>query len=223
MNTQAPVKNIDLEKFLVRANAIIKRVGYVSNADAKSSDKRSTGSLALEWADDMKPREIRELTFDGTDKALAKEVAEWMAQIDTSTLTSKDYLWNLRLIGEIKTVNEKSAGYAASAIAAYEREKNKSADDKNSLQELHKAYGAAGAKIAPTTVIYLGKSQFNSRFGLCHKYQFSDAHGHKLVWMTSTELGDLKQGNAYTLEGTVKEYNSFKGKHECQITRAKVS
>lgn len=223
MNTQTAEKTVDLEKFLVRASAIIKVLGYVSNSDVRDTNKKSTAMLALEWASDFKPREIMNFTFDFSDKATAKKVAEWMAGIDTSHIASEDYLYHLAMIGGIKLVNERSMGYAASAIGAFEKEKNKISSDNSSLEDLQKIFGQVGTKLQAITVIFIGKSQFDSKFGICHKYQFEDGAGHKLTWMTSTELTELKQGNAYSLSGTIKEYSSYRGKHECQVTRAKVT
>lgn len=222
MNTATTLRAVDLEKFLIRASAIIKALGYVSKADAEKENKSSTAALALDWADDNKPKEIMAVTFDSSDKVIGKEVAEWMAGIDTSHLASKDYLFNLAHIGVTKTVTERTMGYAASAIGAFERDKNKGAEEKNSLDEFAAIYGNPGAKIKGITLIYVGKSQFDSRFGLCHKYQFQDGAGRKLVWMTSTELTNLIQGTAYTVQGTVKKYNTYKGRHECEITRATI-
>lgn len=222
MNTQTAEKTVELEKFLVRASAIIKALGYVSNSDVKGTDKKSTAMLALAWADDSKPKEIMNITFDYSDKVTGKEVAEWMGKIDTSHIASQDYMFSLANIGITKTVTERNAGYAASAIKAFEKEKNKISSNNSSLEDLKKVFGAVGAKLQPTTVIFIGKSQFDSRFGICHKYQFEDGSGRKLTWMTSTELTELKQGNAYSLSGTIKEYSSYREKHECQVTRAKV-
>lgn len=222
MNTQTAITTVELEKFLVRASALIKALGYVSNGDVKGTDKKSTAMLALEWANDSKPREIMAITFDFSDKATGKEVAEWMAGIDTSHIASKDYLFNLAHIGVTKTVTERTAGYAASAIQAFEKEKNKSSDEKQGLADFAAALGNPGGKIQGIKVIFVGKSQFDSRFGLCHKYQFEDGAGRKITWMTSKELTHLVQGNAYALDAKIKEYNSYKGRHECQITHATV-
>jgi len=222
MNTAATLKAVELEKFLVRASAISKALGYVSNSEVKGTDKKSTAMLALDWADDFKPTEIMSLTFDYSDKVVGKEVAEWMAGIDTSHIAADSYLFNLAHIGVTKTVTERTMGYAASAIKAFEKEKNKGAEEKISLNEIANSLGNPGTKLQGIKVIFVGKSQFDSRFGVCHKYQFENGAGHKIVWMTSTELTNLIQGSAYTLEGTIKEYSTYRGKHECQVTRAKV-
>lgn len=222
MNTQTAVKSVDLEKFLVRASAIIKALGYVSNSDVKGTDKKSTAQLALEWADDTKPKEIMAVAFDFTDKVTGKEVAEWMAGIDTSHIASDSYMFNLANIGVTKTVTERNAGYAASAINAMAKDKAKSADTKKGIEEFAAAFGVVGQKIQGIKVIFIGKSQFDSRFGVCHKYEFADSMARKITWMTATDIGELQQGFAYTLEGTIKEFSAYRGVNECQITRAKV-
>lgn len=223
MNTQTATPTVDLEKFLIRASAIIKVQGYVSNADAKAADKKSTGALALAWADDNKLKEIQSVTFDWSDKAIGKAVAEWMAGLyGNPAYLATDYMGKLAEIGHRGLVEERTMGYAASAIGAFEREKNKSADEKNSLQEFSAVYGPVGAKIKDITVLFVGRSQFDSRYGLCYKYQFQDGAGRKLTWLTSSELNNLNQGYAYTLEGTVKEYSNYRGVYECQVTRAKL-
>ncbi len=238
MNTQTTVKSVDLEKFLVRASAIIKALGYVSNSDVKGTDKKSTAQLALDWADDIKPKEIMAIAFDWDDKQTSREVVEWLGQenlgkkvITTAKYQGEvwcapalcdEYLVKLFFIGKSGIVTDKTAGYAASAIGAMAREKAKGEDTKKGLEEFSAAFGVVGAKIQGIKVIFIGKSQFDSRFGLCHKYEFADSMARKITWMTSTELTALVQGNAYTLEGTIKDYSTYKGKHECQITRAKV-
>jgi hypothetical protein len=223
MNTQTAIKSVDLEKFLVRASAIIKAIGYVSNSEVKYTDKKSTAMLALEWADDMKPREIISLTFDSSDKITGKEVAEWMKSLDSSKYPIKDYMHNLAYIGFSGLVTEQMAGYAASAIKAFEKEKTKGADVKQGSTEMAAALGQVGTKIYGIKVVYVAKSQFDSRFGVCHKYQFESVVGnHKITWMTSTDLPNLTIGSSFTLDGTIKEYSTYRGKHECQVTRAKL-
>lgn len=219
MNTATTLRAVDLEKFLTSASAIVKALGYVSKTDAEKLNKTATAELAIEWADDNKPKEIMAITFDSSDKVTAQEVAKWMAEIDTSHLSNRDYMFNLAHVGVTKTVTDRTAGYAASAIGAFEREKAKGAQDKSSLDEFAAVYGNPGAKFRGITVLFTGKSQFDSRFGLCHKYQFEDAKGRKLVWMTSTELNTLNQGHAYNISATVKKYSTYKGSHSCEITR----
>lgn len=222
MNTQTTLKTVELEKFLVRASAIIKALGYVSNSEVKDTDKKSTAMLALDWADDFKPKEIMAVTFDYTDKVTAKEVAGWMAGIDTSHIANTEYLFHLANIGVTKTVTERTMGYAASAIKAFEKEKNKNSEESKGLEEFAAALGKVGGKLQGIKAIFTGKSQFDSQYGVCHKYQFEDGAGRKITWMTSTELTALVQGTVYTLEGTIKKFSTYRGKQECQITRAKV-
>jgi len=223
MNTQTTVRAVDLEKFLVRASAIIKALGYVSNSEVKGTDRQSTAMLAFEWADDNRPNEIKHLAFDYTDKVTGKEVAEWLNSLfDEKIANATEYMQTLAAIGHVKIVNEKMMGYAASAIKAFEKEKNKGTEEKNSLQDMMAALGNPGTKLQGIQVKFVAKSQFDSRFGICHKYQFEDGAGHKITWMTSTEFTHLVQGTVYTLEGTIKEYSTYKSRHECQVTRAKV-
>lgn len=223
MNTTVTtVRSVDLEKFLVRVSAIVKALGYVSNSEVKGTDKKSTAMLAFEWADDNKPKEIQAVTFDFADKTTGKDVAEWLGGLMSIPQTN-DYMMNLAAIGHVGVVLEKNMGYAASAIKAFEKEKGKSEESQQGLEGMMKTLGAVGSKIFGIQVIFKGKNSFDSKFGLCHKYTFeSSVHGYKISWMTGADLPNLTEGSAYVLDGTIKEYSTYKSRHECQVTRAKL-
>lgn len=55
-------------------------------------------------------------------------------------------------------------------------------------------------------------------------YKFADENGNTIVWKTSKCLCDeLQQENYYTIKGTVKEQNEYKGDKQTVLTRCKIS
>ena len=53
-------------------------------------------------------------------------------------------------------------------------------------------------------------------------YKFADANGNTIVWKTSKAL-ELDEGAQYTVKGTIKEHNEYKGDKQTILTRCKIA
>jgi hypothetical protein len=227
MNAKTAITaTVKLEEFLSFAACIVRSQGYVKGANAREQGIRSTGDLAWEWTYKGRPVELRALTILQEDRVLAKNTAKWMKEIFAGPLMSgNDYMVKLAGIGQAGILSEREAGYAASAIQAYERSQEPiKGSVGGSFKESVKGFvGKIGEKII-FQGIYGGSSTFDSKFGICHKHVFINAEGIKVAWLTSKnweELG-LRQNEAFQVSGTVKKHNSYRGNQETEISRAKI-
>lgn len=225
--TKPVEKTIDLGEFLMYANAVIRDQGYMNSQSAKTQGKSSTAELAWDWAIGNKSREIIPAYKSIEDREIAAEVIEWL-EFENLSYETNDYLVKLFDLGQAGIVTEKTRGFAASAIQAMKKDKEKakeksaeSGKSENSLSELEKNFGAPGTKIQ-RQLIFVSRNTFDSHFGLANKYTFEDTQKNKIVWITSTELEEMRQGNSYWVSGSIKKYSSFKGSHSVEITRAKI-
>lgn len=222
MNTKTANQTVDLEKFLAYVACLVRNLGYVNNEEAKEKGIESTAQLAWEWATKMRPHSLRNLVFEPEDRATGKTVAEWMRNLDRNVCLKNEYMGELHGIGLAGVISQRYMGYAASAVESMKREQKRDREnDPKNPKNSDKFLGEIGEKIS-IQVKYVGKSQFDTRFGLCHKYIFEDGEGRKISWMTSTEMTAIQQGSVYQLKGTIKKHSSFKGNFETEITRASV-
>lgn len=53
-------------------------------------------------------------------------------------------------------------------------------------------------------------------------YKFTDGNGNTVVWKTSS-FQEFTNGEKYTVKGTIKEHNEYKGDKQTTLTRCKIS
>jgi hypothetical protein len=85
--------------------------------------------------------------------------------------------------------------------------------------------GNIGDKIA-ATVTFMGVHTYTTHFTYYGEtnyiYTFADENGNTLVWKTS-KFQELNDGEKYTVKGTIKEHNEYKGDKQTALTRCKIS
>ena len=69
---------------------------------------------------------------------------------------------------------------------------------------------------------YTFETHYSYYGGLNFIYKFADADGNTIVWKTSKAL-ELDEGQQYTVKGTIKEHNEYKGDKQTVLTRCKIA
>lgn len=62
--------------------------------------------------------------------------------------------------------------------------------------------------------------QFNGAFGLTNVFTFKDEFDNSIVWITASAV-NLKIGTSYSLRGTIKAHNEFRGDKQTMVSRCK--
>ena len=65
------------------------------------------------------------------------------------------------------------------------------------------------------------ETHFTYRGELNHIYKFADDNGNTFTWKTGKWL-ELDKGTQYTVKGTIKDHNEYKGDKQTVLTRCKV-
>ena len=227
---QTATITVELEKFLGYAAAVTRLVGYVSKKSATEKNVPSTAEIAWEWAiRGTRPSTLEKGWLDLKDKELGIKTVAWMRSISTnSTSNGNDYLITLAKIGQSGVVNEKLAGYAASAISAMEKE-IAPVSQENFI-------GTVGEKFSQR-LIYTGEFSGFSNFGQYFKYSFTDSAGHEITWMTNKDRESIERdnnfhlfvgkqltvGQEYLITGKVKKHSTFGRKQTTEISHVKIS
>lgn len=153
------------------------------------------------------------ITPEDTEKA--KMAAEWAESLSDEDCDQSDYLHNIRAISRSGMVGLRTTGFAASIIAAYDRE---IAKHQPKLVSSHVGAIKMREEFDLTLKnIYSGRSDW----GAYSKYTFRDDYGNILVWTSSLDQ-DLEVNKKYRIRGTVKAHIEFKGEKRTEISRCNV-
>ena len=81
--------------------------------------------------------------------------------------------------------------------------------------------GKIGERVPALRVRYIGKNNFNSKFGLQYVYHFLDLNNNELIWFSPSFL-TAKIGDEFSISMRIKDHKWFKNKKQTIITRVKI-
>lgn len=217
-----------LEDYLSFVAMVVREKGWLSRSKARelaekeehrqpSADRALTAMNARPTKEQPRPPRP-----EAEDRELAKQAIEWLRTELAPKTDLNDYQHNLVTICTRDVVLDKGFGVAASLIPTYKREMGFVAERKirreNDLKSQH--FGAVGER-AIFTLTLLKKVDIEGEFGLSQLNRFVDANGNIATWFASGGSG-LEIGKTYTLKGTVKRHEDYKGIKQTLLTRCSV-
>jgi hypothetical protein len=216
---------IDLESYLAHTAAIIRKLGWVSKATARETDKEPTCSLA--WSNltyrDYGDAYDNYVYVDVTDedRETAAAALEW-AQGLCEKCNQNDYEHNICVIAKALVIEGRSTGLAASIVSSYLRDLNRgklraaaTASLKNS-QHL----GEVNTKVAFKGVV-LKFSTKDGMYGTTYIYRFLTEDGNVVVWFASNHQS-VNEGDKVSVKGTIKKNDEYEGVKNTVVTRCTV-
>lgn len=187
---------------------------------------RKSGSApsTLELAIGAMHEKVRRLPSEA-DKAEAKACLEWLASeiANPGQLAASEYGQNLLTIARIGYVPWRGMGLAASAIVAYQRSIAQAVNRAQRASRESSHVGTIGKRevFSPLTLDFV--TGYATDFGYTTILKFADANGNTLVWKASnTEISRADIGRKYTVTGTVKAHDDYKGAKQTSLSRCKV-
>jgi hypothetical protein len=220
-------RDINLITYLEYVSASIKVHGWLSKGKARELyeqeeiTKQPTSEIAINEMFPIRPQD-REIYPDSTDIELAKNAIEWAKNIQD---TSNDYLYTISVIAKNGYTNYKELGFSASIVSSYTREieKQLKREQEQKQRGQMKHIGQIGEKILLDLTVF-GVHYFDSQYGARILINFNDSEGNSLTWWTSDNCknSDLKQGQTYKIQGTVKEHAYYKNFPQTVLTRCKI-
>jgi len=180
------------------------------------------------------------------DRAMAEASEQWAESLSDEKIDAEtsDYLHNLRAVARTGFTSSRTAGIAASAVTAYQREigaRRLSAERaEKALSQKH--LGTVGEKVtfgrppelkrnglprkgaptvlslSPVTLDFV--TGYPTDYGYTTVLKFKTEEGDLVVWKASnTEVSREDVGKKFTLYGTVKEHSDYKGEKQTILTR----
>jgi hypothetical protein len=85
-------------------------------------------------------------------------------------------------------------------------------------QNMH--VGIEGHQITPTTVTVVRTKRLSTPYGITQLVNMEDEDGNALVWFNNSSK-EMENGGVYTIVGTVKKQDDYKGRNQTNLTRVK--
>lgn len=207
---------IELTTFLAFAAAEIREHGYTSRTQARDAFTTATADAVFEA--------IRkgDASSASTDRELAERVVDWALSYDPDWSGKADsYREKLCRVAMAGHVSQKTAGYAASMIGAFEREQKfkAQAEARAEAKASTSHVGTEGERLRSLEVRVVRTKSIDGRFGpreIVTLERTSD--GSELVWFTGSEP-NVSAGEVYTVDATVKQHKEFRGVPQTVVTR----
>lgn len=238
-----------LGEFLGWVAFIVREDGWVSRTAARDGKGAASADKAFTLMIDGKARKDREKATgvkcepSEADLARASEGEVWAESLPDETVNAQpgDYLHNIRAIARSGLVTFRTGGLGGSILVAYDRAMGR-ARERARAQRVERptldAYvGNVGDKVTfgakpkkgqvtlstdPVTLDFV--TGYQSAYGYTTIVKFRTNDGAIVVWYaTNTEIGRGDVGKTYTLTGTIKKHDTYKGAKQTVMTRCCVT
>lgn len=224
--------------------------GWTSRTKAKAEGGSATADRAWSYLTDAREARKAGVDVSDEDRATALAAEEWADTLSDSTVDAEsgDYLHNLRAVARTGLVQSRTAGLAASMVTAYQRAmgRERAKADRAARPSLDAYLGTIGEKVTfglpakvtkkglpakgaptvlsadPVTLDFV--AGFDTMYGYTTILKFRTSEGASVVWFaSSTSIGRADVGKSYTLAGTVKKHDEYKGTKQTTLTRCTVT
>jgi hypothetical protein len=201
--------------------------GWISRTKAREEGREGAATADRAWTYLGSKREADRAGVAVTDEhtALAMSAEFWAEHLTDAEVDAErgDYLHNLRAVARTGLVNHRSAGIAASMVTAYQRYIGRQRQATERAARPESSYvGVVKARITVTAKLDF-VTGYETQYGYTTVLKFVTEGGTVLVWKASnTDLGRDDVGKVYTVTGTVKGHEDYKGQKQTQLTRCNV-
>lgn len=207
----------------------VREQGWVSRTAARESVTGgiATADRAMTFLLNRKLREEAKCDPTAEDVALAGAAETWAEAITDETIAAErgDYLHNLRVVARSGLVVRKTAGIAASMVTAYQRHlgKERARAERATRPVVNVHVGTVGKRETWTPVVLDFVTGYETDYGYTTVLKFKTVEGATIVWKASNAgLGRSDAGKTYTVTGTVKKHDEYKGQKQTIVSRCRV-
>lgn len=212
------------ERFVQILAKVMRKVGYKSKRDCEYGGL-STSNLMADILfgcgrksysfELMVEHELKDI--EDCDKEYAAKVLDWVRSIEGKT----DFEYNLKTIMSSDSLNMKHFGYASCVIASYQRHVEKIEAEKKAKDNSSSDWVGEVKKRLDFDVECLAVRTFDGYYGPTTMVRFIDSDDNILVWFGSGEIDWIEVGGKYSIKGTVKKHDEYKGIKQTVISRVK--
>lgn len=212
----------DLTDFLTWTAAVVRVAGWVSRTVAQAEERQSTadlvqyllappfggGQAAARWNERRAEHAPGKSDGDRGAAALA-----WAKALSGDS----DYERNLSLIARQDRLDPKHAGILASAIAGYDRELGRRAEQTAARPVTASAHvGTIGDRLVMEMTV-LRVADVETDYGVLHIHIMRDAAGNAILWKTTSKRLDVGWSGA--VKGTIKKHGEYRGEQQTELSR----
>jgi hypothetical protein len=211
----------------------------------------ATADIAFAYMTDMTSRQRAGCKPTDEDAAVAAAAETWAESLTDAQINAEkgDYLHNLRAAARTGVVGFKTAGIVASMVTAYQRfvSRERERAERAARPRLDAFVGNVGDKVTFGLPAKVGKkgqllkgapvvlsteavtldfvAGYDSDFGYVTILKFRTAEGASLVWKSTSDTGVTRAdaGKKYTLAGSIKKHDNYKGEKQTVLTRCAVT
>jgi hypothetical protein len=204
-----------LVEYLACVAAEIRESGWVPKSRV-DNPALSTAEQAADRLDPPPRATRRDRSVTDADRAVAEASAEWALALDQSGEHMNDYLWNLHAVARAGVTEARTIGIAASMVAAYTKAEARKRE--LAARKPSDYVGEIGERRSFVLTLQRHHS-FETAFGWKSLYSFRDEEDNVFVWFTSAGDDELTEGATYTVLGTIKEHEEYKGTRQTILSR----
>lgn len=201
----------DTLSVLALAVCAVEKVGFVPSGSGLSTKEIVWEKLNGGFHGLSKWKEIIGQEVTDAHREKAKELREFGKGFEGAS----SYAENVRLVSGLTFQKYNTVGILVSLLKASERQAEAKVEKKVYKSEI---LAPVGEKIE-VEVTVLSENTFESQFGLTTLYTFESGE-HQLKWFSSRGL-NVEVGSKFTLKGTVKGTDEYKGAFSTVLTRCK--
>jgi hypothetical protein len=240
----------EVETYLMYANEIVKKAGFISRQKAEDTFQPSTAQWLRDYINFPDSKEVinhqGKIGFNPDteeNKAEVKTMLEWLKNQSSDS----QYINNLKIVCSNKYTENRDVGLLASLPSAYFKAMQIEAD--KAQKESEKAnikpseyVGKVNDKISLEAVTITHVAQYETQYGITHIFKIVDSNGNVFVWRTNkstieslseekySEMWDKTYRDTiftsitdfHNIKGTVKEHKEYNGEKQTELTRCKV-
>jgi hypothetical protein len=218
-------------EFLAHAAAEIRESGWTPKSAVPECLSQSTAERTLDRiapTRDALRENPRDRSVLESDRAVAAATLEWALSLGSGDERLGDYLWNLHAVAKGGVVEYRTAGIAASMVAAHTKAEVRRRE--RAARKPSEYVGAVGE--TRSFAIFLDRHlSFETAWGMIDRYLFRDANDCVLTWKSSGNASvigaehpnnKMVEGERYVLTARVKEHGEYKGTKQTVLTLAAV-
>ena len=215
-------RHYSFERVLSLANAVVRVSGFRSRKAAGEGTPASADVVAqilnppvfsgrdAEYQRAEYRKMVEKYAPTAADVAQVEPVLAWIdAQVDSS-----EYIHNLKLIRKLGSCGEKRLGLLVSAAGVYLREIGQKAERATKTNE---HFGKIGDRIE-RQVSCVAINGYMTDWGPAAVVKMEDAEGRAFTWFAKGSI-NFKVGESFTVRGTIKKHDDFKGQKQTVLTR----
>lgn len=209
------------------ASIVIRRLGWLSRTKAmeigdyyqSTADHvkrillcRPQDSFTREWIKNNK------LTVEDRDLEEAEAAIEWGKTLGGEG--SSDYEHNLGALCRAELVKYTHIGLISSLIPAYKRHCDRVEELRRMKETKENNFlGEVGKRQVFENVTVKSTKYYEGDYGLRVQVRFEDEKGNTIVWWASGEPDWVKDGETYSIKGTVKKHDTWRDWNQTIVNR----